>query len=825
MSKLRFIGLFVLLVFLPLEAAAQLTRVKGKVTDAETGESIPFASVYFDGTTIGISTDLEGHFSLETRSRDAKVLTAHIIGYEPQSQPVATGSYSEVHFRLKKDLKQLNAALVKPDNRYIRSILAKINANRDRHNPDKGDPWESNLYSKMEIDVTNAEELIGDTFLQKQLGFLLDYKDTSAVTGKSYLPVLISENFSKKYHSNDPALDREVIHASRISGVEQDNVLRQYTGSYLLKTNFYESQIHIFNLDVPSPASSAGHPYYNYFLVDSLQVQGRKTYTIRFHPKRLVTSPVLDGEMNIDAEDWGIRSVHASLASKSNVNWIRHINVDIENQRLDSGKWFYEEETLFIDFSISVSDSSKILSFLGNRHIAYSDPVFKPVDDPVVLAAKDPVIIATEDPQRPEEYWEQVRPYPLSEREKGIFRMVDELQQGAFYKTTYTLANMLIVGYLENKDIGLGFGPWARTITFNDMEGLRLQAGVRTTKEFSKFIRLTGSLAYGFRDKAFKWNTQAEMIFNREKTRKLTLHAQQDFEQLGRGSGVFSENNIFNSLLARNGADKQSLLREFSIAYDHEWSPNFNNALILQSRRIYGNEFVPLQRPNGSFADHFTANQIHYQARFSWDERINRGFFHKSYIYTRFPVITVDLVGGIKGITDDDFDFLRGELSVDWKLPAGAIGFGHLFLNGGAILGTVPYPMLKLHEGNQTYFLDKTAFSCMDYYEFASDRWVTAFYEHNLNGFILGKIPLVNKLDLREIFTFKGAWGVISEQNQNGPFLFPEGFSSLNTPYVEVGVGLSNIFRLLRIDAIWRLTHREEGRKNFVVNIALDLEF
>ena len=173
MSKLRLIGLFVLLALLPLEAAAQLTRVKGKVTDAETGESIPFASVYFDGTTIGISTDLEGHFSLETRSRDAKVLTAHIIGYEPQSQTVTTGSYSEVHFRLKKDLKQLDAALVKPDDRYIRSILAKINANRGRHNPDKGEPWESNLYSKMEIDVTNAEELIGDTFLQKQLGFLL----------------------------------------------------------------------------------------------------------------------------------------------------------------------------------------------------------------------------------------------------------------------------------------------------------------------------------------------------------------------------------------------------------------------------------------------------------------------------------------------------------------------------------------------------------------------------------------------------------------------------------------------------------------------------
>ena len=163
---------------------------------------------------------------------------------------------------------------------------------------------------------------------------------------------MISETMARKYHALEPAVDKEVIEGSRISGLEQDNILRQFSGSYLLKTNFYRNQISVFNLDLPSPASAAGHPFYNYFLVDSLQVDGRKTYTLRFHPKRLVTSPVLDGEMNIDAEDFAIRSVHASLASKSNVNWIRHINVDIENQRLEDGKWFGKEERLFIERQI-----------------------------------------------------------------------------------------------------------------------------------------------------------------------------------------------------------------------------------------------------------------------------------------------------------------------------------------------------------------------------------------------------------------------------------------------------------------------------------------
>ena len=203
------------------------------------------------------------------------------------------------------------------------------------------------------------------------------------------------------------------------------------------------------------------------------------------------------------------------------------------------------------------------------------------------------------------------------------------------------------------------------------------------------------------------------------------------------------------------------------------------------------------------------------------------GFFEKTYIFTRYPIITVDLLTGIKGITRDDCSFYRGELTVDWRVPVGVIGYGNLHLNGGAILGSVPYPLLKLHEGNETYFLDKTGFSLMNYYEYASDRWVTAFYEHNFNGLILGNLPLIKRLNLREVVTFRGAWGTLSEQNRSqAPFLLPEGMSSLEKPYAEAGVGITNIFRMLRVDCFWRLTHRtERPDRNFAVTLGLDLEF
>lgn len=826
MTRIRLV--FLILLVSAFSAGAQTTRVRGRVTDRDTGEPLPFVSIYFDGTTIGISTDLEGKYSLETRSKEAQVLTAHIVGYESQSVSVTPGSFNEFNFQLRTDPDFLDAAVVKPDDRYIKSILKRIDQSRKRNNPDNADSWQTGLYTKIEIDATNMEDLLSLGFLNRNLGFVKEYADTSAITGKPFIPVMISESLSSLYHSKNPSFEREVMEANQVSGLTDDNALRQFTGSYLLKTNFYENSIGIFNLEIPCPAAATSHIFYNYFLVDSLQIEGRKTYTLRFHPKNLVTSPVFDGEMQIDAEDFGIRSAHVSLAAAANVNWIRHINIDVENRRLENGQWFYGEESLFADFSIAVSDSSKIVSFLGRRHKVYEDPVFGPITDPKVLASQDRVIVNDAPKKAEEGFWEKARPYELSEREKGIYHMVDQVQNTNLYKWLFGITNSLITGYYEVPQIGMGFGRLAQTIVYNETEGLRLQAGFRTMRDFSEKVRFTGSFAYGFRDKTPKWHFTTELMFNREKTRMLTLMAKKDFVQLGSGTGVFTAQNMFSSIVARSHMNRQSMVREFSIQYDHEWTNNINQAIQWRTYRLWGNPLVPLIRPDGSLQDSFLVNELKLGLRFSWDERVNRGYFRKFYLFTRYPIVYINLHRGFSGIgRDNDYDFWREEFIVEWNIPSTAVGFGKLFITGGAIQGSVPYTLLKLHEGNQTYFMDRSAFSCMNYYEYASDRWLSGYYEHNFNGFFLGKIPLIKELDLREVATVRFAWGTLSPQNrENAPFQLPVEMGSLEIPYVEAGIGISNIFRVLRVDAIWRLTHqRTDGGKNFTINIGFDVEF
>ena len=826
MSRVRLIA-FCLALLAPVWLYAQTTRVHGKVFDAVSGEGIPYATVYFDGTMTGVYTDSTGTYAIESAEKENVTgISAGVSGYETVSFPVKAGSDTEVNFELIPS----SGASGESEDVLLRSILYNLQAGRARHDPESRDAWQAGIYSKVELALANVDNIVGKAIFRKRSELISDLEDSTAFNG--YIPVLLSEAVLHRYHSLEPAVDKEVFEASRISGLDQQNILRQFTGSSTLRMNFYRDIVPVLNISVPSPASSAGHLFYHYNLIDTLSFNGRKTYSVAFYPKKLITSPTFEGRMEIDAEDYALQAVHCRLSPASNINWVRNLTVSGKYAKRDDGTWFFDNEQMFLDVAAHLNDQVTIISVQIIRDMQYTSYEPGPFPGAEEMTGGDKVEVA-EQPDKEEAWWAEARPRDLTTREEAIFTTVERLKDRRSFKWLSALGNMFATGYLENTDIGIGYGPWERTITFNGTEGVRVQAGGHTTKEFSRKVRLSAFAGYGFQDKLWKWGGSTEFMLgdNQKRTNKLTISASKDYESLGRGSGVFTEKNIMNSLLAPGGFDKQGMVMKAQVEHQYEFSPNFNSTLTLQHLRIYANPDIPLIRPDGTAADSFSANQIHWTGRFSWDERINRGVFDKAYIFTRYPIITVDLLGGVKGITTDDCSFARGELTVDWRIPAGVIGFGRFHLNGGAILGSVPYPLLKLHEGNQSQLFgspvvkltDRSAFSMMNYYEFGSDRWLTGFYEHNFNGLLFGILPLIQKLNLREVVTVRGAWGTISEQNRvNAPFRLMEGLNTLETPYVEAGVGIANIFRLLRVDCMWKLTHRN-GR-DFAVCIGLDID-
>ena len=818
-------------------ANAQATKVKGRVVDVTTGEGLPFAGVYFKNSTVGVSADMDGHFSLETRDT-LTLLSASILGYEEQVRKIVSHRFNEVVFVLRPVVDELSAAIVKPDDSYVRSILRKIDEAKSRNNPERRPMYNCDVYTKMELDVTNPESPVITSFLPKDFRFIYDYMDTSVVSGHPYLPVMISETTSSYHHKSDPASDREVIKATRISGVDNNPVLAQFTGNMYVKTNFYDNFINIFQVEIPSPLSSSGTTYYNYYLVDSLQVEGRKTYKIRFHPSKWVSSPTFDGEMSIDAEEYALRDIHVRLKKGSNVNWVRDMAIEVTHTRLPDSTWFYKQDKMYVDFSPTTRDSSKMVTFLGNRQIDYSNPDFVTAyadfrTDSQVKAGKDVI-------NNDEAYWQGVRPYPLSDKEKGIYNMVDSIKSVPLYKDVYALADMVVNGFLNTKYIG--FGPYSTLYSFNDLEGDRVQLGVRTTKHFSRRIRLMGYAAYGFGDRFFKGGGSLEYMFGNQPTSKLMASYKHDVMQLGKGPSVYGSGSLMTSVLAKANSQKMSMVNDYSLSWQREWTANLNMIVSLESRRIFSNAFVPMVSPEGRIFNSVGYNQAHLQLRFSKDEIVTRGTFDKHYIYSKYPVVTLDLIGSTKGIGKNEYSYFRPELSVAYTLAIPPIGLSKFDFNAGTVIGQVPYPMLKIHEGNGTYTFARNAFNCMNYYEFASDLWTTFFWEHNFKGFFLGKVPLLRKLQWREVVSLRAAYGTIRKENNGitgddnfgAVMYFPEKMGKLNRPYVEMGAGITNIFRFLRMDAFWRMTHRyevnDEGVKvphdnRFVVTVGLEFKF
>ena len=817
----------VLLVLTCLELPGQTTKIRGRVIDGE-GEGIPFAAVYFKGTTTGITTDLDGYYNLENRNTADSVLVAQLLGYDTVEKRIVPGHFSTVDFTLALTDNRLSGAHVKADNKKARELLANIQKHRDRNDPDNHPEYGCEVYSKIELDMTHPEEQLTAKSFRREFGFVFDYVDTSSVSGVPYLPVMISETVASRRHSSSPAFDTETVRANRVSGINPDgnNLLSQFTGSMHLKTNFYRPFIDAFDMQFPSPIQESGLLYYNYYIIDTLVTDGRKTLLVRYHPKSLVSTPSFDGEMHIDVEDFALRSIHANMKNTTNVNWMRDLVLDAEYQRLADSTWFYKSDKLYADLSLSLRDSSKMLSFIGRREMVYDKVDLSPAGTPDLRKG----IVAVEDDanSKDDAFWAAARPEPLSRKEQAVYEMVDRVKTVPLYKSLYDVVYTVVNGYYDWGKIGIG--PYFKLISFNSLEGFRPQIGLRTSKDFSRKDRFTVYGAWGSLDRQFKGGGSWEHLFSRIPEKKLTVSGSYDVFQLGSGQSKISEGNILASIFGGSKKNRLTMMSSFSANYKHEFSMSLNAEAGVDFKRFYPSEqpwigekyHVPMYAPDLTAIPSVAANELYVSLRFSKDETVNRGHFIKKYVHSRYPAVTLSLAGSVPGLRNGDWGYLRPELTMRWNPRFPPIGTSKLYFNAGTIVGRVPYPLLHIHEGNSTYLYDRFSFSCMDFMEFVSDSWVTLFYNHCFNGFFFGKIPLIRRLGLREEVSAKATWGWLSDKNNGdltklkfseieSPMLFPNGTSSLGrVPYVELGAGISNIFKVLRVDAFWRITHRDE---------------
>ncbi|MEZ4798563.1 MAG: DUF5686 family protein [Flavobacteriales bacterium] len=624
---------------------AQKTVVSGKVYDAETKEPILFSPVFFVGTKSGTLTDENGQYKIETYySSDSLKCTS--VGYLPMSKKIKQGTTMIVDFAL-NPAGQLQEIIIRPDEgpnpaiALVKNILKfkKIN------NREKLDAYEYEAYNKVEFDLNNITDEFQKRKIFKPFEFVFDGVDTTSE--KAYLPVFMTESLSDFYFKRDPKLSKEVIKATKVSGVENESI-NQFLGDMYQNVNIYDNEIIAFNKSFTSPISAYCLGFYDYDLVDSAYIGNKWCYKLQFFPRRK-SELLFFGEMWVNDSTYAVRSVEATIAEGANINWIKEFSVKQEYDEVEEEVWMLVKDELLIDFNIS----DKKMGVYGRKTATYKNFIINKPRAPEFYSGLTDIVVNDDAADKDDAFWNEMRHIELSDKEVQIYHMVDTLKNLPQFKTVANIITLFVSGYKIKGNFE--FGPYYTFYSFNPVEGNRVRFGGRTSNAFSKRLMLDGYLAYGFRDERFKYGGGFIYILNKNPRMAFGASAKRDMEQLGQADGAFREDNVLSSVFRRNPANKLTDVTELTGYFEREWLYGLTNKLIFNHRVLKpaGDKyryvkFEP-QLTEQQQVSFLITTELTLYTRFAYKEKFVYGEFERVSLGTKYPALEVLYSVGLPG--------------------------------------------------------------------------------------------------------------------------------------------------------------------------------
>ena len=825
--------LFLLLICSSFAAFPQETKVSGKVTDANSGDPVPFANVIFQGTTIGVTTDFDGNFTLSTFS-PTDTIVASYVGYITRKKVVAKGTAQVINFQLKEDVISLSEIVVIAGENPAWSIMRNVIKNKSENDKRKLSAYEYDTYTKIEIDVDNISDKFRERKVVRKITQVLDSVEIIAgEDGKPILPLFITESVSKVYYRDKPSLKKEKILKTKINGigVEDGSTVTQFIGSSFQEYNFYENWLNIVTKEFVSPIADGWRIYYEYDLTDSLFIDDEYCYKLEFYPK----SPqdlAFTGTLWITKQDFALKRIDASVGKQANVNFVEKIRIQQELTRMEGGAWLPVKNRVLIDIHEMSKETAGMLAkfYTSNKNFTINKPYDPPFYDRSIEIAEDARL------DEEDLYWDTLRHEPLSETEKSVYKMIDTLRNIPVVKTYTDIIKLFLDGYHNIGKVELG--PYLGMVAWNTAEGLRLQGGLKTTYKFSKKWIYTGLLAYGFDDEKFKYYVSAQRILSRERWTTLTFRTRHDIIRLGIDDENLADNPIFLAASHWGNYRRPYWTDEYYLGLQRELFKGYSQKVSFRYW-TFNPEFAfgYLANPgdvSSPVLDTFQSSEVSIESRYARDELFIQNDNERISMGTnKWPVITLKYTHGFSGVIDSDFDFDKLRLTVKKNINTGPLGVGKLTFTSEYVFNSLPYPMLSLHLGNESLLYTAVTYNLMDFGEFMSDRFASVQYRQYLEGFLLNRIPLMNKLKWRLLATTNILVGgmrqanrdLIAQTSPTGETTLPVGFLDEGRPYVEVGYGIENIFKFLRVDFVHRVSYLDKpGVRTFGVLFAAQFQ-
>jgi hypothetical protein len=798
-------------VFLISLSAWSQTRVSGVLVD-ENGLTVPFANVIFLNSSEGTTTTQEGKFYLKS-VKNYDSVEFSFVGYKPLVLPLKKGDNLNLKVILEEETESLSEVVIyqgktSKKNNPALDILRKIWENRRQNGVKKFDQYEYRKYEKLEFDLNRIDSTLMESRVFNGMEFIFDNLDTNRVTGKTYLPIFINESVIQVSGDNLTGKKREDLVGNKNSGFNNNQTLISGIKDIYREVNVYDNYLKFFDKSFISPLSTTGIDNYNYVLADTAFIGNKWCYKIAYYPRRK-NELTFKGDFWVNDTTWAIAKIKMEMADDANVNWVKGVYIEQEFDVLNDSIFLMKRDFFMADFSFQKKEDAR--GIYGKRTVLYDNYKFdlkRPDDyyDQKVIEFQEQVY------NRDDEFWTENRLEPLSENQRGVYKMIDTLQTVKAFQRIFNLTKTLATGYVEFN--GWDYGPIYSIVGYNEVEGLRLRGGGRTYFGFNDSWRIEGYGAYGLKDQKFKYGISGKILLDKQSRLTISGGNRRDVEQLGasltNSTDILGRSLASSSLINVGDNDKLSSINLSILALEIEPFHNFN-VRVGASYRI-------LKPASPTFSLDYYIDE----ARTQTASEINQTEISTIFTYTPgkktsgfgverntvnegdFPTLFLNYSLGVKDVLNSDFDYKKVQFFYDQPFLIGGFGKANASIEAGKIFGEVPLGLLSVVPGNQTYFALYNTFPLLNFYEFVTDTYVAVHFEHNFNGRFLSRIPLLRDLNLREIVGIRGVWGEISEENKNLdasglPLIAPD-----NQPYYEYSVGVGNIFKFIRIDAHYR---------------------
>lgn len=778
---------------------AQDFIVFGQVFNANDGTPIEAANVWFKGTSIGTTTNAEGYFFFRNADYHKK-LCVSVLGYKKRE--ITLQKRDEVlQIFLQEESRLLDELVVLPGENEALPILERVRTNRNKNNPDKKLNFSTLATDEQKFYINN----IRTKHLQRKLFREL----TSATLGQAdslyQLPLFYSKKIEKITQFSADSIEKNVIDVtSKSLEILADDQLKTFLENQLPKVNFYQNLIPVLQRNFISPIANQGTIYYKYYLVDSTKTDSGKHYQIRFYPKN-DKELAFKGTMWVDSASAALTKIVATMPHTANINFLTDLKIEQTFEKFDETDYFYTQRSaaLAFQFDLVPQKSSSRVAVVLTQNENFSQTQTLNSDSTKNVA--------------------KVENLPIS---SDFLNAIDSLNQTKIQKIAYGLVNFMMYGYMHAWKLDIG--PLVNVVRYNKLEGFRPTISLRTGEKMMKNFTIGGFVGYGFGDKRWKYGGEFKARFGQNRN-TISLAYSNDVLRYGyENSGLVNDNlsngseNIFTTLSRAMNYTNLAENHVATLAYRYE-KEGFRLTAAVEGREILSNKFVPFYQ-NGNEISAVRTLSGKVGLRISFKEKSLDGFFKRYYLRTSYPVINFSGEYGAYVAGERSEQFGKLNLAVKQTFPT-FLGRLKYTIEGGLVLGDVPFYLLEMARGSRGLWFPENDFSLINSTEFVSDAFISGHFRYCTNGLIFNYIPGIKKLNLREELIFKIAYGTLAG-NHTQVLTLPNEFKTLEMPYMEFGFGINNIFKLFSLQSIWRLTHRNEPNAiNWGLQLLFDIDF